>query len=113
MSVTGHGDAQGYETSRLPHFLHNRLTYGGEAVSLPRQPPFTPGRFLVLISVKMLSRPQGHSAAGRFTSTEKSNDIANRTRDLPVCSIVPQPTALPRTPSRCRYTSRKGKVLVL
>jgi hypothetical protein len=28
---------------------------------------------------------------------EKSNDlIGNRIRDLPVCSIVPQPTTLPR-----------------
>ena len=26
--------------------------------------------------------------------------IGNRTRDLPACSAVPQPTALPRTPSQ-------------
>jgi hypothetical protein len=43
-----------------------------------------------------MSRPQGHSAAGRIRSIEKSNDMGNRTRDFPVCSIVPQPTALPR-----------------
>jgi hypothetical protein len=44
-----------------------------------------------------LSRPQGHSAAGRIRSIEKSNDlIGNQTRDLPACSIVPQPTTLPR-----------------
>jgi hypothetical protein len=44
-----------------------------------------------------LSRPQGHSAAGRIRSTENSNDfIWNRTRDLPACSIVSQPTTLPR-----------------
>jgi hypothetical protein len=30
------------ETSRLPHFLDNRLTDGGEVVSLMRRPPFTP-----------------------------------------------------------------------
>jgi len=31
---------------------------------------------------------------------KKSNDtIGNRTRDLPACSVVPQPTALPRAPS--------------
>ena len=31
---------------------------------------------------------------------KKSNDIiGNRTRDLPVCSAVPQPTAPPRPPS--------------
>jgi hypothetical protein len=29
------------ETSRLPHFLDNRLTDGGEVVSLTRRPPFT------------------------------------------------------------------------
>jgi len=33
-------------------------------------------------------------------SMKKSNDnIGNRTRDLPACSAVPQPTALPLTPS--------------
>jgi hypothetical protein len=53
------------------------------------------GRFLVLIS--RLSRPQGHSAAGRIRSIEKPNDlIGNWTRDLPACNIVPQPTTLPR-----------------
>jgi hypothetical protein len=37
-----------------------------------------------------------HIAAGRIRSIEKSNDIiGNQTRDLPACSIVPQPTALP------------------
>ena len=27
-----------------------------------------------------------------------SDTIGNRTRDLPACNAVPQPTALPRTP---------------
>jgi hypothetical protein len=32
-------------------------------------------------------------------SMKNSNDtIGNRSRDLPVCITVPQPTALPRTP---------------
>jgi hypothetical protein len=39
--VTGRGGPHGCETSRLPHFLDNRLTDGGE-VSLTRLPPFTP-----------------------------------------------------------------------
>jgi len=30
-----------------------------------------------------------------------SDTIGNRTRDLPVCSAVPEPTALPRTPLAC------------
>ena len=47
---------------------------------------------------KRLSRPQGHSAVGKVMSMENPNDtIGNRTRDLPTCSAVPQPTALPRT----------------
>jgi hypothetical protein len=57
-----------------------------------------PGIFLVLISVKRLSRPQGHSAAGRIRSIEKIHIIETRTRDLLACSIVPQPTTLPRAP---------------
>jgi hypothetical protein len=36
--VTGRGGPSVCETSRLPHFLNNRLTNGGEAVSLMRQP---------------------------------------------------------------------------
>jgi hypothetical protein len=40
-----------------------------------------------------LSRPQGHSAAGRIRSLDKSSDlIGNRSRDLPACNIVLQPT---------------------
>jgi hypothetical protein len=55
-----------------------------------------PRRFLVLISVKIESN-QGHSAAESIRSIEKSNDlIENRTRDLPACSIMRQPTTLQR-----------------
>jgi hypothetical protein len=47
-----------------------------------------------------LSRPQGHSAAGRIMSLKKSSDtIGNRTRDLPVCSAAPQPMAPPCAPT--------------
>jgi hypothetical protein len=61
--------------------------------------PLPLGRFLVLISVKRLSLPQGDSAAGSVRSIKKSSDIGNRTRDLPACSTVPQPTTLPRAPN--------------
>jgi hypothetical protein len=38
----GRGGPQGCETSSLPNFLDNRLTDGGEIVSLTRRSPFTP-----------------------------------------------------------------------
>jgi hypothetical protein len=42
-----------------------------------------------------LSRPQGHSAAGRVRSIEKPNDLVGiQTRDLLAFIIVPQPTML-------------------
>jgi hypothetical protein len=40
--VTGRGGSEGYETSKLSHFLHNRLTDDSQIVSLTRQPPITP-----------------------------------------------------------------------
>jgi hypothetical protein len=45
--VTGRGGPEGCETSRLPHFLDNRLTDGGDVVSLTRLPPFMPRKFSV------------------------------------------------------------------
>jgi hypothetical protein len=46
-----------------------------------------------------LRQPQGHRAAGMIMSIKNSSDtIGNRTRDLPVCSAVSQPTAPPRNP---------------
>jgi hypothetical protein len=49
--VTGRGGPWGCETLRLPRFLDSRLTDGGKVVSLTCRPPFTTGRFVVLISV--------------------------------------------------------------
>jgi len=86
----------------LPEFLANRHM---KVVSLSAlrtgrlpPPPPTPNQeiFLVLISVTRLSQPQGRSAVGSIMSMKNSNDtIGNRTRDLPTCSAVPQPTAPP------------------
>ena len=39
-----------------------------------------------------------------FRITSLKNPIRNRTRDLPVCSTVPQPIAPPRTPTKVLYT---------
>jgi hypothetical protein len=52
-------------TSRLPHVLGNPLTDGGEIVSLTRRPGTN------FCSRLTVSRPQGHSAAGRMKSIEE------------------------------------------
>jgi hypothetical protein len=36
---------------------------------------------------------------------KKSDDTGTRTRDLPACSIVPQPTMLPHAPNQNIYIS--------
>jgi hypothetical protein len=42
ISITGRGGPYGCETSRLPNFLDNRPTDGGEVVGFTCRPPFTP-----------------------------------------------------------------------
>jgi hypothetical protein len=104
--VTGLGGSQGCQTSRFPHFLDNRLTDGGEVVTLTPRQPFTPRKIPGTHFSCRLSRPYGHSATGRIRSTNKLNDlIGNLTRDLPACSIVPEPTTLPRAPTHLKFKS--------
>jgi hypothetical protein len=62
--------------SRLPHFLDNWLTDGGEVVSLTHQLPFTlqeESWYSFLLQAG--SQPQGHSEVGRVRSIEKSHDL--------------------------------------
>jgi hypothetical protein len=83
---------------RLPH-VGQSAHEGGKVVSPTHRPPLPPGNIPGTHFCWRLSQPQGHSAAGRIVSMKNSSDtIRNRTRDLPTCSAVPQPTALPRAP---------------
>jgi hypothetical protein len=49
-----------WKPSRFPHFLENRLTDGGEFVSLTSRPPFTSRKIPPIHFCQRLSRPQGH-----------------------------------------------------
>ena len=57
--------------------------------------PYLPGNIPGIHFCYGLSRPQGHSAAGRILSRANSNDtIGKRAHDLPACSAVPHPTII-------------------
>ena len=76
---------------------------GGEVVSLKHQPPLPHKRYS-WYSFILLSQLQGHPVVGRIRLMKSTNyPIVNRTRELPACSAVPQPTAPPRTPLEYRF----------
>jgi hypothetical protein len=80
---------------------------GYRVVSPKHRPPLFPGNISVTHFCYRLSRPQGHSAAGRIMSMKNSSDtIGNRPRDLPVCSAEPQ-TLSNRVPLNL-YTGKKN-----
>jgi hypothetical protein len=86
-----------WQAPRVPagwgsQILRQSAHEGGKVVSSMHQPPLPPGNILGTHFCERLSRPQGHSAAGRIMSMIKSSvTIGNWTCDLPVCSAVPQP----------------------
>jgi hypothetical protein len=78
---------------RIPHCLDNRPTDGSKVVSPTNPPHFTPQKhYYFYVSCThfcyRLSKPQGlvrPEGLGKL----KNHLIGNRTRDLPVCNIVP------------------------
>jgi hypothetical protein len=61
--------------------------------------PYPSGSIAGTRFCERLSQFKGYSLAGRVTSTRNSSDtIRNRTRDLPACIAVLQPTAPLRAP---------------
>jgi hypothetical protein len=60
---------------------------------------YPPGRFLVLISARGWVDPRTKMWLEGLGELKISNElIRNRSRDLPACNIVRQPTTLPRCP---------------
>jgi hypothetical protein len=97
-SVTGRGGPYGCEASRLPCFIDNGLTYGGEVSLMRRTAVLYPKKdswYSFLLEAESTPGPQ---CGWKSRSTEKSNDlIGNRTRDLRTCRRLPRPTTLRRT----------------
>ena len=74
---------------------------GGKVVNPKHGPPLPPRNISGTHFCQRLSQPQGHSATGRIMSMKNSNDtIGNRIRDLPACSLVPQPSRPPSAPNQ-------------
>ena len=97
--VQGWTGREGSRRWTLPEVLENRHMKVKRLSDLPTGRLYPPGDIPGTNLCERLSRSQGHSAVGRIMSRKNSNDTTgNRTRDLPACSSVPQPTALPRAP---------------
>jgi hypothetical protein len=75
-----------------PTFSDIRLRNGGKIVSPTRRPFFTPRK----ISIRGWVDPRGIVRLEGLGKLKKSTSSWTRTGDLPACSIVPQPTTLPR-----------------
>jgi hypothetical protein len=73
--------------------ISRQLTYESSKVaSLTHRPSLSSGNISGTHFCYRLSRPQGRSAAQRIMSIKNSNDtMGNRSRDIPICSAVPQP----------------------
>ena len=69
---------------------------------------YPPGNIPGTHFYQRLSRPQGHSAAGWIMSRKNFNGTTgDRTRDLPTCSAVPQPTSLQPSEAMVHATPAK------
>jgi hypothetical protein len=79
--------------------LNNRLTDCGK-ICQPYAPAalYLPGRFLVLISVRGWVDRRAIVRLEGLGKLKKIHVIGTRSRDLPACSVEPQPTTLPRAP---------------
>jgi hypothetical protein len=87
---------------RLRLSLSDIRLIDGARLSAIRANRFLPlERYLVLISVKRLGQPKGHSVAvlGKLKKKYASSGI--RTGGLPACSMLLQPTTLSRAPKKC------------
>jgi hypothetical protein len=100
---------EGSDSQISRHSAHER----GKAVSPTHRSPLPSGNILGTHFCYRLNQPQGHSAAGRMSMKKSNDNIQNRTRDLPTCSAVRQPTTLPRAPCKCLSISNTVYLLLI
>jgi hypothetical protein len=98
-AVEGFRIARGWGSHIFRHSAH-RCRQGCQ----PYAPAafYPPRKFLVLISVRDWVDPRAILRLEELGKLKKSTSSGNRTRDLPACSIVPQPTTLPRATLSCK-----------
>ena len=99
--VAGLNRPWGFQTFWAPRFQDNQHMTVVRLSATRTGRLYPPGNIPGTHLCWRLSRPQDHSTAGRIMSIKNCNEtIGYRTCDLPVCSAVPQPTALPRATIR-------------
>jgi hypothetical protein len=64
-------EAHSVETLRLPYFLDNHFTHGGQVVGLMCWPSFTPRKIPGIHFCYRLRQPQGHNVVGSIRSIKK------------------------------------------
>jgi hypothetical protein len=81
---------------RLPHFQTFGSQMAAKLSALRAGRLLSPGIFLVFISVRGWVEPRAIVRLEELDKLKTSTSSGTRTGDLPACSIVPQPTTLPR-----------------
>ena len=82
------------------HISRQSAHEGDKVVNPTHRPPLTPPQeiFLVLLPVRAWVNPRAIVRPEGLSLKHSNYTIGNRTRDLPACSAVRQPTAPPRAP---------------
>jgi hypothetical protein len=96
---------------KIPHYLDDGLTDGGEIVSLTRRPLSTSQKHFSVCAThfcKTPSKPQGLVRQQELNKFKKFIHLMTpRTRNLPDCSILPQPLRYRVPPSMHVYKKAK------
>jgi hypothetical protein len=104
--ITGQDRPFWMQEVEAPKISRQSAQGGGKVVSSTHRSRLPPGDTSGTHFRQSLSRPQGHSAAGRIRSVKNSNGtIGNRTS---VLSAQPQLTAPPHTPLQSSIFYSKG-----